>query len=57
MLSTDFLKLVFISAGAVVSIVWYVMNKWPQNFACRINIRCWAFVVAGFSALLLPCSQ
>ena len=53
MLSTDFLKLVFISAIIAVPVAWYVMNKWLQDFAYRINIEGWVFVVAGLAALLI----
>jgi putative ABC transport system permease protein len=53
MLSTDFLKLVFISAIIAVPVAWYVMNKWLQDFAYRINIEWWVFVVAGLAALLI----
>jgi len=31
----------------------YVMNKWLQNFACRINIGWWVFALAGAFALLM----
>jgi putative ABC transport system permease protein len=53
MLSTDFLKLVFVSAIIAVPVAWYVMNKWLQDFAYRINIEWWVFVVAGLAALLI----
>jgi putative ABC transport system permease protein len=29
------------------------MNKWLQNFAYRINISLWIFLLAGFLALLI----
>jgi putative ABC transport system permease protein len=53
MLSTDFLKLIFISAIIAVPIAWYIMNKWLQDFAYRITISWWVFVVAGLAALLI----
>jgi len=30
-----------------------VMNKWLDNFAYRINMNWWIFVVAGISALII----
>ena len=34
-------------------IAWYAMNKWLQNFAYRINMSWWVFVLAGVIALIL----
>ncbi|MCC6287592.1 MAG: ABC transporter permease [Chitinophagaceae bacterium] len=53
MLSTGFLKLVFVSAIIAVPVAWYVMNKWLENFAYRVNIEWWVFVVAGLAALVI----
>jgi len=53
MLSTDFLKLVFISAIIAVPVAWYVMNKWLQGFAYRTTISWWMFTIAGTAALLI----
>jgi putative ABC transport system permease protein len=52
-LSFDFLKLVFIAALIALPIAWYVMNKWLLDFAFRINISLWVFVLAGFIALVI----
>lgn len=53
MLSKDFLKLILAALGLSVPIAWYVMNGWLQDFAYRINIQWWVFVVAGLLALLV----
>jgi putative ABC transport system permease protein len=53
MLSGDFLKLVFIAAIIAFPIAWYVMNKWLQDFAYRITISWWMFVLAGLAALFI----
>ena len=53
MLSTHFLKRVFVSAIIAIPVAWFVMNKWLQDFAYRINIEWWVFVVAGLFALLI----
>lgn len=53
LLSKDFLKLVLISLIIAWPIAWYFMNKWLQDFAYRINISLWIFVVGGIIALLI----
>jgi putative ABC transport system permease protein len=53
MLSTDFLKLVIISAAIAFPLAWFAMNKWLQGFAYRVNISWWVFVIAGVLALLI----
>ena len=53
MLSRDFLKLVVIAIIIASPLAWWVMNKWLQDFAYRINISWWIFVVAGTIALLI----
>jgi len=53
MLSKDFIKLVFISIVIASPIAWYLMNKWLQEFAYRINIQWWVLVLAGVAALLI----
>jgi putative ABC transport system permease protein len=53
MLSKDFLKLVVIAILISVPVSWWMMNKWLEDFAYRINIPVWAFVLAGISALLI----
>jgi putative ABC transport system permease protein len=47
MLSKDFLKLVLLAFLIASPIAWYVMNKWLQDFAYRINISWWMFGIAG----------
>ena len=50
LLSKDFLKLVAISALFAFPIAWYAMNQWLQDFAYRISIPWWIFLVAGLVA-------
>lgn len=52
-LSKDFLKLVFIASIIALPIAWYSMNKWLLDFAFRINIQWWVFVMAGIIAVLI----
>ena len=51
LLSKDFLQLVGLSIIIAVPIAWYFTNNWLQNFAYRINIQWWVFVLAGILAM------
>jgi ABC-type antimicrobial peptide transport system permease subunit len=53
MLSKDFLKLVFIAAVIAFPVAWWAMHKWLADFAYRIDIGWWVFVVAGIAAALI----
>ena len=47
MISKDFIKLVLIAFVIAFPIAWWMMNKWLQSFAYRINISWWVFALAG----------
>ena len=47
MLSGDFLKLVVIALFVAFPISWWAMNKWLLNFAYRIEIQWWMFIMAA----------
>ncbi|GAA3992069.1 ABC transporter permease [Mucilaginibacter dorajii] len=53
MLSQEFLKLIVIASLIAFPVAWYAMNKWLQDFAYRISIQWWVFLVAGAIALLV----
>jgi putative ABC transport system permease protein len=53
LLSKDFVKLVFISNIIAWPLAWFVLDKWLQDFAYRINISWWVFLLAGVVALLI----
>jgi putative ABC transport system permease protein len=53
LLSQDFVKLVLSANLIAWPLGYFVMNEWLQNFAYRINIGWWVFVLAGGSALLI----
>lgn len=53
MLGKDFIKLVCIAVIMAIPIAWYAMNAWLQDFAYRINIEWWMFLLAAFIALLI----
>ncbi|HEX4373692.1 MAG TPA: ABC transporter permease [Puia sp.] len=47
MLSADFLKLVLLAMVIASPLAFYAMNKWLEDFAYRINMQWWMFLVAG----------
>ena len=53
LLAKEFLILVFIAFVIAAPITWIAMDKWLQNYAYRISISGWIFLIAGISALLV----
>jgi putative ABC transport system permease protein len=53
LISKDFMKLVMLSLIIAVPVALWVMNKWLQNFAYRIQLEWWMFAVAGAIALII----
>lgn len=53
LISKEFLLLVVLAAVIAFPVAWYLMNHWLHNFAYRINISWWVFVVAGMIAFLI----
>jgi ABC-type antimicrobial peptide transport system permease subunit len=53
LLSKEFLQLVIISAVIAFPLSWWAMHEWLQNYAYRIQINGWVFVVAGVLAILI----
>ncbi|RAK70348.1 ABC transporter permease [Hymenobacter edaphi] len=50
LLSSDFMKLVLVAALLAFPLSWYVMHRWLQDFAYRINMPWWVFPLAGLAA-------
>ena len=53
LLSKDFLKLVLISFLIAFPLAYYLMNTWLQDFAYRITLSPWVFVLAGVTTLVI----
>ncbi|MBL0183373.1 MAG: ABC transporter permease [Chitinophagaceae bacterium] len=51
LLSKDFIKLVIISICIASPVAWWAMNKWLEDFAYRVDVSWWIFVVAGLLAV------
>ncbi len=53
LVSKDFLLLTIVAFIIAAPVAWYFMNKWLQDFAYRINIEWWVFVVAGLLSVTI----
>lgn len=53
LLSIEFLKLVSIAILVASPLAWLVMNSWLKDFAYRVEVQWWVFVLAGMSALFI----
>ncbi len=53
MLSKEFLRLIVIASVISFPVTWFAMNKWLQDFAYRISIQWWVFLLAGSIALVV----
>jgi putative ABC transport system permease protein len=51
LLSTDFLKLVLIAILIATPIAWWAVRTWLNDFAYRIDIEWWMFLIAGVLAV------
>ena len=55
-LCKDFLKLVLVSFLIAIPICWYVMYNWLDNYAYRISISLWVFIISGLITLIIAFS-
>lgn len=53
LLLNDLLKLILIAFVLAAPVAAWAMNEWLENFAYRINMEWWVFVVAGLIAFLI----
>ncbi|WP_153797000.1 ABC transporter permease [Foetidibacter luteolus] len=53
LISKDFIKLVAIAIVIASPVAWFIMHKWLQDFAYRINISWWMFALAGGIAVFI----
>jgi putative ABC transport system permease protein len=51
LLSTDYLKLVILAIAISIPLAWYLMNRWLEGFAYRMEINAWIFVSASLVAI------
>ena len=53
LLSRDMLKLVAVAILFAAPLAWWAMDYWLQDFAYRIDIEWWIFLVAGLIAVFV----
>ncbi len=53
MLSSDFTKLVLIAFFIAIPLSYFAMSLWLQDFAYRIDINLWTFIVAGLFTIVI----
>ena len=53
LLSRDFTRWILLANVIAWPFAYFGMNKWLQNYAYRIEISWWVFVLAGGLALLI----
>lgn len=51
LLSKDFVLLVVIALAIASPVAFYFMDQWLQDFAYRIHISWWVFILAGLAAI------
>mgnify|MGYP006291573855 CR=1 FL=1 len=53
LLTKDLIKWIVLANIIALPIAYFAMNVWLQNFAYRIGVKWWVFMVAGLIALLI----
>jgi len=53
LLTGGFLRLVLLAAVIAAPLAWYFMHQWLQDYANRINIHWWTFVLTSLIALAI----
>lgn len=50
-LSKDLVKLILLAFAIASPMAWYVMNRWLENFAYKIDMNWWMFALAGLVSM------
>ena len=53
LLTKEYTKWILIANFFSWPVAWYAMNKWLQNFAYRIDLTIWPFLLSGLLALII----
>lgn len=51
--SKEFIVLIVISFVIAMPVAWYVMTGWLQNFAYRISLSAWVFLLAIATSVVI----
>ena len=49
----DFLKMIVAGYILALPFAWYLMNKWLENYAYKIDLKWWMFLSAGLFAFVI----
>ncbi len=53
LLSKEYIRLVGVAVVVAIPMAWYGMNQWLEEFAYKIEIEWWVFVLAGATAIVI----
>ena len=53
LLSGHFIKLVLIANAIAWPLAWFTVNKWMEDYAYRLPISWWVFILSGMIALII----
>lgn len=53
MLSREFVILVLASIVIATPLAWWLMNEWLKDFAYRVSIEWWMFIISGIAAIVI----
>jgi len=53
LISKEFVRLVLIAAIIAFPLAWWFLNDWLKDFAYRVNISWWIYVVSAIAAMLI----
>lgn len=53
LLSRDFVRLIIVASVIAFPVAWWAMNTWLEDFAYRVQVAWWVYLVAGILALVV----
>ncbi len=53
LLNREFIRWIIVANIIAIPIAYFTLNSWLQNFAYRITISWWTFILAGILALVI----
>ena len=51
--SREFILLIAVAFAIATPLAWYYMHKWLQDYAYRITINWWIFILGGIAAIVI----